>query len=110
MQLLEVSHETRYRYAVPVSPALHLAHLQPLSDDAQALLGFELTVDPAPDELSTETDVWGNTRLSGVGRPCSRTSRTWLNGSASPASSSSVSSTAGLSLQIASTSHPAVRA
>jgi transglutaminase-like putative cysteine protease len=62
MQLLEVTHETRYRYAVPVSPALHLAHLQPLSDDAQALLGFELTVDPAPDESSTETDVWGNVR------------------------------------------------
>jgi transglutaminase-like putative cysteine protease len=62
MQQLEVTHSTRYRYAVPVSPALHLAHLQPLADEGQALLDFQLTVDPAPDELSTETDVWGNVR------------------------------------------------
>ncbi|MBT9489502.1 MAG: transglutaminase family protein [Rubrivivax sp.] len=60
--LLEVTHTTRYRYAVPVSPALHLAHLQPLADAHQALLDFDLGVDPAPDELSTETDVWGNVR------------------------------------------------
>lgn len=60
--LLEVTHTTRYHYAVPVSPALHLAHLQPLADAHQALLDFELVVDPAPDERSTETDVWGNVR------------------------------------------------
>jgi transglutaminase-like putative cysteine protease len=62
MQRLEVIHETRYCYAVPVSPALHLAHLQPLSDAGQALLHFELKVDPAPDEIGAETDVWGNVR------------------------------------------------
>ena len=59
---LEVTHVTRYDYAVPVSPALHLAHLQPLSDPGQTLLGFELNIHPAPDELSAETDVWGNVR------------------------------------------------
>jgi transglutaminase-like putative cysteine protease len=59
---LEVVHETRYEYAVPVSPALHLAHLQPLADADQQLASFELQVDPPPDELSTETDVFGNAR------------------------------------------------
>jgi transglutaminase-like putative cysteine protease len=59
---LEVSHETRYRYAMPVTPALHLAHLRPLSDAGQRVLGFDLTLDPAPDEVSTELDVWGNVR------------------------------------------------
>lgn len=59
---LEVMHQTRYRYAAPVSPALHLAHLQPLSDAGQRLDDFELTVDPPPDELGAETDVFGNAR------------------------------------------------
>jgi len=59
---LEVVHETRYDYAAPVSPALHLGHLQPLADAAQRLESFELRVEPAPDELRTETDVFGNAR------------------------------------------------
>lgn len=59
---LEVVHETRYSYAAPVSPALHLAHLQPLEDADQQLLAFDLQVEPAPDELSTEADVYGNLR------------------------------------------------
>lgn len=62
MAVLEVIHETRYDYTVVVSPALHLAHLQPLSDADQALLDFRLDVVPAPDETGTETDVWGNPR------------------------------------------------
>lgn len=62
MVTLEVLHETRYDYTVAVSPALHLAHLQPLSDADQVLLDFRLDVVPAPDETGTETDVWGNPR------------------------------------------------
>ena len=59
---LEVRHDTRYEYAAPVSPAMHLAHLQPLSDAAQVLVKHQLVVDPGPDELATEPDVFGNAR------------------------------------------------
>jgi transglutaminase-like putative cysteine protease len=62
MTRLEVSHETRYDYTVAVSPALHLAHLQPLADAAQALDAFRLEVTPEPDRTGSETDVWGNPR------------------------------------------------
>ncbi|GAB4114460.1 MAG: transglutaminase family protein [Rubrivivax sp.] len=62
MAVLEVTHETRYDYSVAVSPALHLAHLRPLSDAAQTLLDFRLDIDPPPDETGAETDVWGNPR------------------------------------------------
>lgn len=50
--LLDVQHDTHYRYAAPVSLAHHLAHLQPLQDDHQALLAFDLDIDPAPDGLT----------------------------------------------------------
>jgi transglutaminase-like putative cysteine protease len=60
MTTLEVVHETRYDYAAPVTPALHMAHLEPSNDEAQALLDFTLHVDPAPDELVSEVDVFGN--------------------------------------------------
>jgi transglutaminase-like putative cysteine protease len=59
---LEVLHDTRYAYAATVSPAMHLAHLQPLTDGAQALVDHELTIDPGPDEIATEPDVFGNAR------------------------------------------------
>lgn len=62
MITLEVTHVTRYDYTVAVSPALHLAHLRPLSDAGQLLQDFVLEVDPAPDQTGTETDVWGNPR------------------------------------------------
>jgi transglutaminase-like putative cysteine protease len=57
---LEVAHETRYDYAVPVSPAMHLAHLQPLADAAQQVAASRLDIEPAPDERWETTDVYGN--------------------------------------------------
>lgn len=57
---LEVVHETRYAYAAPVTLAHHLAHLQPLDDGAQRLLGFELRVSPTPDPLRHSRDAAGN--------------------------------------------------
>jgi len=57
---LEVIHETRYKYAAPVSLAHHLAHLQPLNDGMQRLLGFELRVLPTPDQLRHSPDAAGN--------------------------------------------------
>jgi transglutaminase-like putative cysteine protease len=59
---IEVVHDTCYDYAAPVTPAWHVAHLQPLADAAQQLCGHELQIDPPPDELDTERDVFGNAR------------------------------------------------
>jgi len=57
---LEVVHETRYAYSAPVTLAHHLAHLQPLDDGAQRLLGFDLRVSPTPDPLRHSVDAAGN--------------------------------------------------
>jgi transglutaminase-like putative cysteine protease len=57
---LEVVHETRYEYASAVALAHHLAHLQPLADAGQVLLGASLEVEPAPAHRRDERDVYGN--------------------------------------------------
>jgi transglutaminase-like putative cysteine protease len=62
MTELEVIHDTRYAYSAPVSLAHHLAHLEPLEDDAQRLLGFHLQVSPPPDRLHNSVDAAGNTQ------------------------------------------------
>jgi transglutaminase-like putative cysteine protease len=59
---LEVTHETRYDYASLVSPAMHLAHLQPLADVAQQVAASVITIEPPPDERRDERDVYGNRR------------------------------------------------
>ena len=58
--VLEIVHETRYDYSAPVSLAHHLAHLQPLQDEHQQLLAFELHVDPDPDAQRDSLDALGN--------------------------------------------------
>lgn len=60
---LEVVHETRYDYGAPVSLAHHLAHLQPLSDAAQALHAHALEIEPAPAHHRAGVDAFGNARL-----------------------------------------------
>jgi transglutaminase-like putative cysteine protease len=60
MTVLEIVHETRYAYTAPVSLAHHLAHLKPLEDAAQRLLGFELVVTPSPGRTHDSTDAFGN--------------------------------------------------
>jgi transglutaminase-like putative cysteine protease len=60
--LLEVEHETRYRYAAPVTQAQHLAHLQPMHDARQRLLHHELLIEPSPLQLLYDTDSYGNAR------------------------------------------------
>ena len=57
---LEVVHETRYRYASPVSLAHHMAHLQPVHDAHQAVLSFRLDIDPAPGQCRDSLDAMGN--------------------------------------------------
>jgi transglutaminase-like putative cysteine protease len=61
--VLEVVHETHYRYGAPATQALHLAHLEPLQDARQTLLAHELTVQPEPAQRLADQDGWGNRRL-----------------------------------------------
>ncbi len=58
--VLEVTHETRYDYAAPVSLAHHLAHLQPLQDEHQRLLAFDLDIEPQPAQSRDSVDALGN--------------------------------------------------
>jgi transglutaminase-like putative cysteine protease len=58
--LLDVLHETHYDYAAPVSLAHHLAHLRPLQDRHQALLDFDLDIEPAPSHQADGCDAMGN--------------------------------------------------
>jgi transglutaminase-like putative cysteine protease len=60
MTTLEIVHETRYAYAAPVALAHHLAHLKPLNDAAQRLLGFDLRISPAPGHQRDSADSFGN--------------------------------------------------
>lgn len=60
---LEVRHETRYRYASPVSVAQHQAHLQPLADSHQGLEQFALEVEPPPAHRSDSVDAMGNAQV-----------------------------------------------
>ncbi len=60
--VLEVRHETRYRYGQPVELAHHIAFLRPRDDGPQRLLDFALEVEPVPPCLRHEIDVFGNTR------------------------------------------------
>jgi transglutaminase-like putative cysteine protease len=58
--LLEVSHETSYAYAAPVSLAHHLAHLHPVQDEHQQLQAFDLDIEPPPNQYADSTDAHGN--------------------------------------------------
>ena len=61
--VLEVEHLTRYDYSQPVSMAQHLAILEPLSDQRQRLLSFELLIDPPPPNppgCTVRSDSLGN--------------------------------------------------
>ena len=59
---IEVIHETRYGYAAPVALAHHMAHLQPLQDEAQTLLDFSLAIDPPPAQRCHSVDTMGNSQ------------------------------------------------
>lgn len=60
MTLLEITHETRYDYAAPVSLAHHLVHLKPLDDAFQQRLAFVMSVLPDPEQVPEGVDALGN--------------------------------------------------
>lgn len=64
------SHETVYRYSVPVGLAPHVLRLNP-RPDAGRLLSRSLIVEPFPDARFDEFDAYGNgvTRLAFAGTP-----------------------------------------
>jgi transglutaminase-like putative cysteine protease len=59
---LQVTHETRYKYAPAVETAQHMAYLQPVNTGFQRLLGHTLTISPTPTQVRHTQDVFGNTR------------------------------------------------
>jgi Bacterial transglutaminase-like N-terminal region len=63
MTVLEVVHETRYRYAAAVTQAHHLAYLKPVHDERQQLLEHDLQIDPAVPQRTLESDAYGNQRV-----------------------------------------------
>jgi transglutaminase-like putative cysteine protease len=59
---LQVTHETRYKYAPAVETAQHMAYLQPVNTGFQRLLSHTLTISPTPAQVRHTQDVFGNTR------------------------------------------------
>lgn len=60
--LLHITHETTYRYMPAVENAHHMVYLKPASSGGQALLRYDLKVNPAPVQLRDTQDMYGNTR------------------------------------------------
>ena len=54
-----VAHRTTYTYASPVHESFNEVRLQPVSDDTQTCLAFDLTIDP-PATVITFHDYYGN--------------------------------------------------
>ena len=61
--LLQLTHETRYRYTPPVTTAQHVAHLAPRDGPGQRVLSHRLEISPQPAvEPLQALDAFGNTR------------------------------------------------
>ena len=54
-----LTHRTAYTYASPVHESFNEVRLQPVSDDTQTCLAFDLTIDP-PATVITFHDYYGN--------------------------------------------------
>ena len=57
---LTVQHDTVYDYRPAVETAQHTAHLQPRETALQRVLGFDLQIGPAPEDLRQGQDAFGN--------------------------------------------------
>ena len=60
--VLEVEHETLYRYRGSVELAQHIAFLRPRDDATQRLLDHRLQIEPPPSQLRSDLDAFGNVR------------------------------------------------
>ena len=60
--LLQVTHDTTYRYMPAVETAQHMAYMHPSSHAAQDVLDHVLLINPQPAQMRSIADVYGNTR------------------------------------------------
>ncbi|ARU05766.1 transglutaminase [Comamonas serinivorans] len=60
--LLDVLHDTHYRYQAPVQVAQHQLHLSPRATDQQAVESHHLQVWPVPGDWHLDIDPFGNER------------------------------------------------
>jgi transglutaminase-like putative cysteine protease len=60
--LLQVTHDTRYRYMPAVETAQHMAYMRPREHAAQSVLDHVLLINPPPAKMRNIADVYGNTR------------------------------------------------
>lgn len=60
MTRFRVSHRTEYAYGVSMADGFTSAHLEPRDAPGQRVLAADLRIEPAPDELESATDPWGN--------------------------------------------------
>jgi transglutaminase-like putative cysteine protease len=79
MAVYRIRHTTAWRHPAPASAAWQVLHLRPRGERGQECLEFTLEIDPAPADLASRQDVFGNTRhifsLSESHRQLSVTSR-----------------------------------
>lgn len=57
-----ITHQTVYRHSAPAGAAWQMLQLQPRPEPTQECVDFQLEIDPAPSDLSTRQDYFGNTR------------------------------------------------
>jgi transglutaminase-like putative cysteine protease len=58
--LLQLTHETRYKYTPAVDNADHVLHLSPPSNAGQTVLDHRLDINPFPTHVREMHDVYGN--------------------------------------------------
>lgn len=58
-----ITHRTTYRYSGAVTSSYGRGYLLPRETDRQQVLSSEVTVSPAPADMSTGADLWGNRDL-----------------------------------------------
>lgn len=60
--LLQITHDTHYRYMPAVEIAQHVAYMLPCNHATQTVLDHSLLVNPQPAQMRNMTDVYGNGR------------------------------------------------
>ena len=60
--LLQITHDTHYRYQPTVEIAQHMAYLEPRNHATQTVLDHVLDINPIPNQTQRTTDVFGNLR------------------------------------------------
>ena len=62
MLTIRITHQTTYRHGGPATAAWQMLQLQPRNEPTQDCLDFQLEISPAPADLDSRTDYFGNKR------------------------------------------------